>query len=60
TLSVRNETPGGADFDIVKIQPSLVWRFSPSLSVRAGGLFEIAGRNLSLGRGAFIALWTEF
>lgn len=60
TLSLRNEDPGGADYDVVKIQPSLVYRFSGRWTVQAGMTEEIAGRNLALGRTYFIGLWSAF
>lgn len=62
--SLRNETAGGADFDIVKLQPSIVYRFGKGpkrrWAAQAGVTEEIAGRNLSLGRAAFVSLWSAF
>ena len=58
--SLGNERPGGADFDIVKIQPSLLWRVSKRLSIQAGVSEEIAGRNIDLGRTVFLGLHTRF
>ncbi|MFQ5564034.1 MAG: hypothetical protein ACE5FO_10750 [Parvularculaceae bacterium] len=60
TLSMRNEAPGGADFDAVKIQPSIVWRAAKRWSVQAGMTHEAAGRGLVLGNTYFVGLWTEF
>lgn len=60
TLSMRNEDIGGADYDIVKIQPSLVYRIGKRWSVQAGVNREVAGRNLILGRTLFLGLWSEF
>ena len=60
TVSMRNEDAGGADYDVVKIQPSLVYRFSRRWTVQAGMTEEIAGRNLALGRTFFIGLWSAF
>jgi len=60
TISVRNHDAFGADYDIVKIQPSIVWRISPRFSAQAGLSEEVAGRNLALGRTFFIGLWTRF
>lgn len=58
--SVENERAGGADFDIVKIQPSLVWRATRRFHVQAGVTEEIAGRNIALGRTYFLGVWTRF
>lgn len=60
TLSLRNERAGGADYDIVKIQPSLVWRVSKRLSLQTGVTQEAAGRNIAAGRAYFIGLWSSF
>ncbi len=58
--SLRNETPGGADFDVVKIQPSVVWRASRRFSIQAGLSEEIAGRNLDLGTTYFLGFRARF
>ena len=60
TLSLRNEDLSGADFDVVRLQPSVVWRASDRLALRAGGLIEVAARGLTKGRGVFIGVWSEF
>ena len=59
-MSLRNEAPGGADYDVVILQPSLVYRAARRWSVQGGVSYEAAGRNLQRGVGYFIALWTEF
>ena len=58
--SLRNEDPGGADFDVIKIQPSIVWRATKRFSFQLGVSKEIAGRNLDLGTTYFIGLRTRF
>jgi hypothetical protein len=60
TTSLRNEAPGGADFDVLKIQPSAVWRASRRLTLQVGVTHETAGRNLLLGNTYFIGLWSAF
>jgi len=59
-LSAGNELSGGADYDIVKIQPSVIWRASKRFAVEAGVTQEIAGRNIVLGRTVFVGLRTRF
>ncbi|MEO1014129.1 MAG: hypothetical protein AAFX08_02970 [Pseudomonadota bacterium] len=59
-FSVGDPRPGGADFDVVKLQPSIVWRANSKFALRAGGLIEVASRNLTPGRGVFISFWSEF
>lgn len=58
--SLENERQGGADFDVVKIRPSIMWRATKRLAVQAGVSEEIAGRNIALGRTYFLGVWTRF
>lgn len=58
--SLGRASPGGADYDLLKAQPSLAWRFTRRWSLQAGATFEVAGRNLLLGDTYFVGLWTEF
>ena len=58
--SLRNERANGADFDVVKIQPSIVWRTTRRFSFQAGATKEIAGRNLALGTTYFIGVRARF
>lgn len=60
TVSLQNEDPGGADFDIVKIQPSVVYRFNRRWAIQAGMTEEIASRNLATGRTVFLGFWSAF
>ena len=60
TLSVSNEQDAGADFDVVKLQSSLVWRPSRRWGFQAGLTEEVAGRNIALGRTVFLSLWSAF
>lgn len=60
TISTRNERAGGADFDIVKIQPALVYRASNRWSFELGVNQEILGRNVATGRTIFVGLWSRF
>lgn len=59
-LSLRNEASGGADYDVLIVQPSIVWRAKRRWSLQAGASLEVAGRNLDRGSGYFLALWSEF
>lgn len=60
TFSLGNEKNDGVDYDIVKLQPSLVYRFSRQWAVQAGITEEIHSRNLEPGRTFFIGLWSTF
>lgn len=59
-ISIKNNTPQGADFDVVKAQPSVVWRFSQRYALRVGGVIELAARGFTPGSGAFLAFWSTF
>lgn len=58
--SLRNERAGGADYDIVKIQPSLVYRFNRRWAIQAGMTEDVSSRNVAPGRTYFIGLWSAF
>lgn len=60
TKSLRNARPGGVDFDIHRIQPSLIYSVGPRWSIQAGLREELAGRNLMRGRTVFLGVWTVF
>ncbi len=60
TVSLRNEINAGVDYDVLKVQPSLVYRVGRQWRIQAGVTEEIHGRNLELGRTYFIGLWSEF
>lgn len=60
TKSLGNEDPGGANYDVVKLQPSIVWKATRRFSLQLGVTEEIAGRNLDLGTTYFIGVRTRF
>lgn len=60
TFSLQNQSMDGADYDVIKLRPSIVWRPTAKWGLQAGLTQEIAGRNLTLGRGYFVALWSRF
>lgn len=59
-VSLRNEEPGFADFDLYKGQASVIWRRSRRWSFVAGGRKEFAARNIAPGTAFFIGVWSEF
>ncbi len=60
SLSLRNEDPGGADFDIYKIQPSVAFRVWRDAWLQAGFNHEIEGRNVVTGNALFLNIWSSF
>lgn len=59
-ISLKNEDPGFADFDLHKGQASVIWRRSRRWSFVAGGRKEFAARNRAAGTSFFIGVWSEF
>lgn len=59
-VSLRNEAPGLADFDLYKGQVSIVWRKSRRWNFAAGARKEFAARNLAPGTAFFLGTWSEF
>ncbi|MEL7486545.1 MAG: hypothetical protein AAGJ87_04910 [Pseudomonadota bacterium] len=60
TVSARNNEDGGADFDVYRIQPSIVFRHNRRWAIEAGFIHEFAGRNFDRGNTAFIGVWSNF
>jgi len=59
-VSLRNESPGFADFDLYKGQVSAIWRKSRRWSFVAGARKEFATRNIASGSSLFLGVWSEF
>ena len=60
TVSIRNESESGADFDIYRIQPSLVIGPRNRFSLEVGFISEYAGRNFDRGNTYFVGIWSRF
>ena len=60
TISLRNEMLGGADYDIIKLQPSVVYRLNHHWAIQVGASKDLATRNLAPGKSFFIGLWSAF
>ncbi len=60
TTSLGNHDNDGADYDLVKIQPSIVWHLSPRLGLQLGAAQEVSGRNIDLGQTYFFGIWSSF
>lgn len=59
-VSLKNEDPGFADFDLYRGQASLVWRKSQRWSFVGGGRKEFSTRNLPGGAAVFIGVSSAF
>lgn len=59
-VSLRNEDEFGADYDVLKIQPSILYRINHRWAVQAGVAKDISTRNVSPGKSAFFSLWSAF
>lgn len=53
----RPRDDGPPDYDLYKVQLSVVYDITARWAVQAGGFAEFAGRNTGLGRAGFLALW---
>ena len=59
-VGIRNESPGGTDFDLSTLTLSVVHDFSARWALQLGGSSEIASRNFNTGNGGFVAVWWRF
>lgn len=59
-VSLRNEDELGADYDVLKIQPSILYRINHRWAVQAGVAKDISTRTVSPGKSAFFSLWSAF
>ena len=59
TTSLRNANGPGADYDLIKLQPSLVLS-AGRWSIQGGATFETAERNVVAGMTLFLSLWSRF
>jgi hypothetical protein len=60
TFGLRNADPGGADYDMHRVQLSVVRDLAPRVSVQLGAFHELDGRNTALGTALVAALWLRF
>jgi hypothetical protein len=59
-IGLRNQRPGGTDFNLATIAISVVHDLNASWAVQLGGLSDVASRNYNRGNGAFVAVWWRF
>ena len=60
TLGLRNAEPGGDDYDVLKLAPSVGYELVEDVTVLIGLEREVAGRGVALGSRARLAVWTTF
>lgn len=53
-------TVTGPDYDLFKVQLSVVHELTPGLELQIGGFTEYAGRNTGVGQAVFFAFWISF
>lgn len=51
---------GQNDYELLKAQLSLVWRFNEHYALQLGGFRHIAGKDTGAGGGAMVAVWTQW
>ncbi|WP_156032333.1 hypothetical protein [Parvularcula oceani] len=57
TQSLGGAAPGGVDYSLYQIAPSVVLPLFGRVALQLGARADLAGENVDLGRGAFVALW---
>ncbi|MEM9168693.1 MAG: hypothetical protein AAGC56_03480 [Pseudomonadota bacterium] len=60
TTSLRNEDPGGQDFDVVRVQASVGRRVTAHSSLHLGYSRDVLGRGVDAGDAVFVGIWTQF
>lgn len=60
TTSIGAARAGTPNYDLLKLEASLIWRVSRRWSVQAGALHEAAGDGVVRGEQAFVGLWSRF
>ncbi len=59
-IGLRNNTPGGADYAVSKLQATAIYEFDPTWALQLGYIRDVAGRRVPLGQGAVLALWYRY
>lgn len=59
-ISRRNARGEGSDYDVHKLQISVVRDITPSIAVQLGGYREFEGRRVALGSAVIAAVWLRF
>ena len=57
TRALTAPGPDGVDYDLTQAAPSLVLRVRERWRLQVGATVDLAGRNVDLGTGGFVALW---
>jgi hypothetical protein len=60
TIGLRNARPGGDDYDVVKIAPSIGYEIVEGVTVLLGAEREVYGRDVETGTRGRLAVWTTF
>lgn len=60
SVSVRNNSPGGPDFAIHRLQGSVVYDLNARHSVQLGYMREVDGRRVALGQAVLLAWWYRY
>jgi hypothetical protein len=60
TIGLSNEEPGGDDFSVTSIAPSVGYELGDGITLVVGAEREIAGRNVDLGTRFKVGVWANF
>ncbi|WP_306251459.1 hypothetical protein [Parvularcula sp. IMCC14364] len=59
SISLQNDS-GGVDYDIARLEPTIVYHRNDRASYAIGGSYDIYGRNLQTGNSIFFSIWNRF
>ncbi len=59
-LSSNTNPTVATDYDLLKVGPSVAWRYRSGEAIQVGFLQDVAGRNVGQGQALFTTWWKEF
>ncbi len=59
-LSSNTNPTVATDYDLLKVGPSVAWRYRAGEAIQLGYLRDLAGRNVGQGHALFTTWWKEF
>jgi hypothetical protein len=60
TFGLHNQRGTGADYDLYRLQLSVVKQITDNISLQIGGWHDAGGRNIALGNAIIAAIWFRF
>lgn len=60
TIGVTTPAPGQPDYNLYRVELSVVHELTPHIAVQIGAWHDAGGRDISLGNAGIVALWFRF